>query len=300
VYLALAWIALQRHRLADVDWALRRGFDAYRTDPEPAQYVGLRVTQARLLLARGQPTAALALLDQTGQETEKVLADTVTLAWMVALARGEAELVAGRPDRSVDQTIPRLTDTDIVAREQVWRARVALATGDPRAAELLLAPVLETPTDPLTAVEAWITTALVAETRRQGNRSVEALGRAFAIAEPEQLRRPFLVTGRREMVALVERQALLVSDNEEFVASVLADLRPGAPLGDRPAPKVDLSEREFEVLRYLPTMFNAGEIAQELHVSVNTVKAHLRAIYRKLDVSRRQDAVGRAQEYGIL
>ena len=47
-------------------------------------------------------------------------------------------------------------------------------------------------------------------------------------------------------------------------------------------------------------MFNAGEIADELYVSVNTVKAHLRAIYSKLGVSRRREAVVRAREMGIL
>ena len=101
-------------------------------------------------------------------------------------------------------------------------------------------------------------------------------------------------------MGLVERQALLVEENAQFVADVLADLRPGAPRADRAALNVELSERELEVLRYLPTMFNAGEIAEDLHVSVNTVKAHLRAIYRKLGVSRRQDAVGQAQKLRIL
>jgi LuxR family maltose regulon positive regulatory protein len=47
-------------------------------------------------------------------------------------------------------------------------------------------------------------------------------------------------------------------------------------------------------------MFSASEIAGELHVSVNTVKAHLRSIYRKLDVSRRREAVTRARGLGIL
>ena len=154
--------------------------------------------------------------------------------------------------------------------------------------------------DSTTAVDAWITLALVAENQRQGNRSMEALTRAFAIAEPEGLRRPFLTTGRREIVALVERQALLVGENAQFVADVLADLRPGATRADRAAANGDLSEREMEVLRYLPTMFNAGEIADDLHVSINTVKAHLRAIYRKLGVSRRQDAVVEAQKQRIL
>ena len=44
-----------------------------------------------------------------------------------------------------------------------------------------------------------------------------------------------------------------------------------------------LSEREREVLRYLPTRLSSREIASELFVSLNTVKTHLRAIYRKLD-----------------
>jgi LuxR family maltose regulon positive regulatory protein len=62
----------------------------------------------------------------------------------------------------------------------------------------------------------------------------------------------------------------------------------------------ELSVRELEVLRYLPTMLTTSEIAAELVVSVNTVKAHLRSIYRKLGVSRRQVAVVRAFEDGIL
>ena len=62
----------------------------------------------------------------------------------------------------------------------------------------------------------------------------------------------------------------------------------------------DLTDREIEVLRYLPTMLTIGEIAAEMLVSVNTVKADTRSIYRKLDVSRRQDAVLSTDERGLL
>ncbi len=62
----------------------------------------------------------------------------------------------------------------------------------------------------------------------------------------------------------------------------------------------ELSERELEVLRYLPTMLTASEIAAELYVSVNTIKAHTRSIYAKLGASRRQDAVVRAYRCGLL
>jgi LuxR family transcriptional regulator, maltose regulon positive regulatory protein len=61
-----------------------------------------------------------------------------------------------------------------------------------------------------------------------------------------------------------------------------------------------LSERETEVLRYLPTMVTAAEIAADLGVSVNTGKAHMRAIYRKLHAARRSEAVALARRHGML
>ena len=42
------------------------------------------------------------------------------------------------------------------------------------------------------------------------------------------------------------------------------------------------------------------EIAEEFYVSRNTIKTHIRAIYRKLDVSSRQAAVLRAEREGWL
>jgi DNA-binding NarL/FixJ family response regulator len=61
-----------------------------------------------------------------------------------------------------------------------------------------------------------------------------------------------------------------------------------------------LTEREVDVLRYLSTMLTAGEIATELGLSVYTVKAHMKSIYRKLDASRRREAVDRACELGVI
>jgi LuxR family transcriptional regulator, maltose regulon positive regulatory protein len=54
------------------------------------------------------------------------------------------------------------------------------------------------------------------------------------------------------------------------------------------------------VLALLPSLLSAREIAGELSVSPNTVKTHIRSIYTKLGVSRRRDAVRRAQERGLL
>ena len=51
-----------------------------------------------------------------------------------------------------------------------------------------------------------------------------------------------------------------------------------------------LTERERDVLRFLPSRLTVREIADELYVSVNTLKFHLRVIYRKLGVNTRAEA----------
>ena len=61
-----------------------------------------------------------------------------------------------------------------------------------------------------------------------------------------------------------------------------------------------LTERELAVLRYLPTKLSQREISTELYVSLNTVKTHTAAIYRKLGVGDRKSAVRAAREFGIL
>ncbi|ADP79282.1 helix-turn-helix transcriptional regulator [Pseudofrankia inefficax] len=80
-----------------------------------------------------------------------------------------------------------------------------------------------------------------------------------------------------------------------------AEREAGQPSAGRAGRGADrLSDRELAVLSYLPTMLTTAEIAAELYVSVNTVKTHLKSIYRKLDVARRRDAVHRARALHLL
>ena len=59
-------------------------------------------------------------------------------------------------------------------------------------------------------------------------------------------------------------------------------------------PIEQLTARELAVLRMLPLRMSNREMAAQLYVSVNTLKTHVRAIYRKLDVPHRSAAVRRA------
>ena len=61
-----------------------------------------------------------------------------------------------------------------------------------------------------------------------------------------------------------------------------------------------LTAAELRVLHLLPTHLSFSEIADRLFVSTNTAKSHARAIYRKLDVSSRAEAVETAQAAGLI
>ena len=62
----------------------------------------------------------------------------------------------------------------------------------------------------------------------------------------------------------------------------------------------ELTPKELEVLRLLATRLSRREIGARLYVSLNTVKTHQRAVYRKLRVEHRSAAVSRARELGLL
>jgi LuxR family maltose regulon positive regulatory protein len=61
-----------------------------------------------------------------------------------------------------------------------------------------------------------------------------------------------------------------------------------------------LTESETRVLRYLPTNLPAPEIANELTLSVNTVRTHIRHLYEKLAAHSRTGAVEQARALGLL
>ncbi|WP_301149928.1 response regulator transcription factor, partial [Mycobacterium simiae] len=62
----------------------------------------------------------------------------------------------------------------------------------------------------------------------------------------------------------------------------------------------ELTPKELEVLRLLATRLSRREIGARLYISLNTVKTHQRAVYRKLGVAHRGAAVSRARELGLL
>lgn len=81
--------------------------------------------------------------------------------------------------------------------------------------------------------------------------------------------------------------------------TVLEIIRQIGPEGDEPA-KVDLTPREREVLSCLVQGMSYKAVARGLDISIDTVRSHIRAVYRKLQVNNVAEAVGRALKEGLV
>ncbi|WP_216216601.1 LuxR C-terminal-related transcriptional regulator [Amycolatopsis aidingensis] len=200
-------------------------------------------------------------------------------AWAVQAAERAGQLLPSAGEHAVLRAALHTHRGQLTAARRQLRAVLA---GD-------LRPVV-----PHTLIDAWLLEALLAERACDPRRAHEAVARALEVAAPRNARRPFLEAGRqiRELLAGGTGR---FGRMDGFAATVL-DALPAQPAGTADT----LTSRELELLTELPSMRTAEEIAESLFVSVNTVKTHLRGIYRKLGVSHRRDAVTAARRRGLL
>jgi LuxR family maltose regulon positive regulatory protein len=106
--------------------------------------------------------------------------------------------------------------------------------------------------------------------------------------------------GAAELISEADSLLALLPDSTGCLQGRLGRLRRQLGSARRAGPEDCLTEREEDVLRLLRGSLSLREISRELYVSPNTVKTHAQAIYRKLGVSSRHDAVQRGREIGVL
>ena len=150
-------------------------------------------------------------------------------------------------------------------------------------------------------ISALLAAAVAHRRLKNTQRAIDLLEQALLLAEPEDMYRPFLEGGpaaRAVLTVLVEPASRSAGFSRKILQRFDAQpaVLPTASCGAIPA----LSDSELTVLRFLPSRLSNQEISEALFVSINTVKTHLRSIYRKLGVGSRREAVALAHHTGLV
>jgi LuxR family maltose regulon positive regulatory protein len=292
---------LDRDRLADAEASLRAAAGSPEAAAEPALAAWLAVLRARLLGERGELAQGYQELLAARRELGDWRPPQYLAHWFVAV---EADLRVAHGDTETARRllVPLLHEGGGTAAA-VLLARAYLRDNEPAAATRVLPPWAEDGgAIPLLSLrlDAGLVEAVAARRGGDTRRATRALERVLQLAEPEGFRRAFGRGGApvREMLP-----AHLDSGTAywSLVSELIAAAAPAATRMPAPVPADEaLTERELTILRYLQSILSNVEIAAELSVSVNTVKTHVRNIYRKLHATRRREAVRRAREMHLL
>jgi LuxR family maltose regulon positive regulatory protein len=281
---------------------LQRTRQALQTDTGPDITLLLHQTAGLLHAGRGRHREALeefaAAEDLGSQLADSQALATRTTRWLPATqARlgmtGEARaLLAALGDERASSGEMRNA-----------RAVLCLAEGNPASALAAVADVLDG-TAPVqgdvTVMEAQLLAGLAHRELGDQRAASQAAERALALAESDRLILPFAMTGSAGLLEALPRHQ---SAHAALVADILDVLHGSSPAAKEQSsfpPAEELSPGELRVLRYMPTNLSRPEIAGELSVSPNTVSAHIRSIYAKLQVRDRSSAVQRARELRLL
>jgi LuxR family maltose regulon positive regulatory protein len=299
---AQAWVRTDQGDLTGARKLVHRASEAAPTYDARVLEAALALVRARLLWAGGDVDLAGAELRAASNRY-----GARNGGWLgQSLIVNEAKiLVAQHLPREAISVIERSQGRDQIGSLLVLQ-RAATDAGETAPA---LPPSAARRSLPLeTQVDCWLVQA--AESIRTGHsgRSGSCLERALRLAAPEHLRRPFseappavqrLLQPTGEVMRrhpwlrapdLLRGRDRAAGSVDEQSAGERADL----------ARTVSLTSKEHEVLEYLAELLTTEEIASTMYVSVNTVRSHVRSILRKLSASRRNEAVRRAWELGLL
>ncbi len=297
--LAMACVHLERNELSRARGLLKRADSAMRARPDRLTGAAACLVAARGCLAEGRAwaVAELAGRARAGWSPPGWLGHRLTLLESRACAatsdiKSAAEL-AGRARRGPwpDATF---------ALAHAW-----LAAGDPQAARRALTGAAAGGEAPDSVrLEGWLIDARLSYGSGDRARGRRALKKALLLGEPEQLRLPFAME-RAWIRPVLQRDPDLAHAYRHLLEPDLVspDWTPARPPGTgKAAPLIveRLSEREREVLRHVSAMLSTAEVATEMYISVNTVKTHLKSIYRKLAAAHRGEAVRRARQLELL
>lgn len=294
-HLVLAGVAYEHDDLTAARTQLDLATESDGPPQEPVAAAAAAVIGSRLATAEGDWEGALAEVRAVSSAAAPLRLPEWTVDEL-AIAESSAHLAHGDAGTALD-----LLDAMACDRPEhtVARARALMAAGHRRRAMELLADLpADAPVTTTSRVQACLLQAQAATEDGAAQEAHRFLGAALGFARPQEQRRAFVEAGSWVRRLLRQDAQLARAHRWLLPTNGLAYARAGA-FGQAPV-VVPLTEREIEVLRQGAQMLSTEEIAAALYVSANTVKTHLKSIYRKLSVTRRSEAVRRARDLGML
>jgi LuxR family maltose regulon positive regulatory protein len=287
---------------------LQRGIELGQRGGNVEVQIASYRTLARVKQAQGDASAALGALQEAHELAREkdvppvIHARNAACHVQIALAQDDTATAI----RWAEQATEHADASPFYPLLGLTQARLLLAQNEKTAAAEQFEALYETAVSAgwqFGVVEVRALQALAAPTPTA---ALTFLTDALTLAQPEGNVRTFLDKG--EPVAALLRQAASQGIAPSYVAKLLAAFDAEAPIRPvRPTPRLPaqpliepLSERELEVLDLLADGQTNHEIAQALHVSVNTIKTHLRNIYGKLGVHNRREATAQAKKLGLV
>jgi LuxR family maltose regulon positive regulatory protein len=291
------------------------GIHAALTEPRHRWYVAL----ARLKEIEGDPGGALDLIAEAEQQyiggptlEVRPIAALRARTWIRQGRLVEAAEWVRAQGLSADDDLSYWHEFEHItlARLLIAQSQADRAAGSLHAALGLLARLraaAEKYDRRRSLLEILVLQALAQHGQGDASPACASLERALSLAEPEGYVRSFVDEGEEMRLLIldfgfwIEKQKRSESQKLiEYVARLRASFPRSAVSNQQSAFVEPLSEREREVLKLLGTELSGPEIADKLHVSLNTVRTHTKNIYSKLEVSNRRAAIRRAEELGLL
>jgi LuxR family maltose regulon positive regulatory protein len=302
-YLTLGVAMVTQGRLEEAERALSQAERTVRAEVEPAAGMRMHYGRGMLEFVSGRHDAALSAF----RAAERLASSLVTPHTLAPRLRSHLlqTLVRTGETRRVEQALADLDGPERGRGEiRLAEASLRLAQDDPTAAAAVLAPVIDgsvvMPNAHLWDVQAFLLQAIACDTLGDASATRRALEQSLDRAAPEGLLFPFLYDPVPDLLDRHRRGGTAHAGLIAEILNVLAGQKPGSsPTGPQRL-REPLSHAEARVLRYLPTKLSAPEIADELYLSVNTVKTHMRHLYDKLGAHRRHEAVEQARALGLL
>ena len=290
-HLTLAMVATERNRFEVAEVHLEHAMRIVEEGRRPPLELLAHLQLAQIVGARGDERASTEAIERARavlpHAASPVIAHIDQVESRLALDRGDLATA-----KTLWARLPPSATADLLA------ARLRLATGDHAGArELLEAMADRMSTIRLTIEHDLLTALATADTDRPG--AQDALHHALALAQPAGFQRTLVVEGPAlwRLLESLPAHGRIAGYVAEIVDS--ADGVALAPTTVIQQSLVDpLSERELTVLRYLASRLTCAEIARELYLSSNTVRSHVKAVYRKLGVHSRSAAVERGRALG--